>query len=220
MFLSFAISPPCRSSYHPFFYMDPSFFSKLTPFTIFFLLSPSTLTPYFLNVPTYSSSSSSPSLSPLSPTLSRHIKFFWTALEEMSAEEQSQVINFCSGRSRLPASATDFPMSFKLTAPPPRSKARPDDYLPIAQTCFFSLSIPEYTNLEVQLVLSVCVYECMYIYIYIYMCVCVCVYVCACVGVFCGYSLYSPPLPFQPFQHPIPCHHARCLFHSIVHLTQ
>ena len=75
----------------------------------------------------------------------------------MSAEEQSQVINFCSGRSRLPASATDFPMSFKLTAPPPRSKARPDDYLPIAQTCFFSLSIPEYTNLEVRLVLCVCV---------------------------------------------------------------
>jgi HECT-domain (ubiquitin-transferase) len=67
----------------------------------------------------------------------------------MSVAEQSQLINFCSGRSRLPASAADFPMSFKLTAPPPRSKARPDDYLPIAQTCFFSLSIPEYTNIEV-----------------------------------------------------------------------
>ena len=82
-------------------------------------------------------------------TSTRHIKYFWTALEEMPAEEQSQLINFCSGRSRLPAAVSDYPMSFKLTAPPPRSKARPDDYLPIAQTCFFSLSIPEYTSLEV-----------------------------------------------------------------------
>ena len=69
----------------------------------------------------------------------------------MPSEEQSQLINFCSGRSRLPAAVSDYPMSFKLTAPPPRSKARPDDYLPIAQTCFFSLSIPEYTSLEVSL---------------------------------------------------------------------
>ena len=68
----------------------------------------------------------------------------------MSKEEQSQLINFCSGRSRLPAAAADFSLSFKLTAPPPRSKACPDNYLPIAQTCFFSLSLPEYTDIEVR----------------------------------------------------------------------
>lgn len=80
----------------------------------------------------------------------RHIILFWQALEQMSQEERSKLINFCSGRSRLPASVDEFPMSFKLTAPPPRSKTNPDDYLPIAQTCFFSLSLPEYTNLEVK----------------------------------------------------------------------
>jgi hypothetical protein len=79
----------------------------------------------------------------------RHIQLFWQALDQMSQEERSKLINFCSGRSRLPASVDEFPMSFKLTAPPPRSKTNPDDYLPIAQTCFFSLSLPEYTNLEV-----------------------------------------------------------------------
>lgn len=64
----------------------------------------------------------------------------------MSSTELSQFINFCSGRARLPSSAADFPMNFKLTAPPPRSTEQPDNYLPIAQTCFFSLSLPKYSS--------------------------------------------------------------------------
>lgn len=64
----------------------------------------------------------------------------------MSSAELSQFINFCSGRARLPSSAADFPMNFKLTSPPPRSVDQPDSYLPIAQTCFFSLSLPKYSS--------------------------------------------------------------------------
>jgi hypothetical protein len=67
---------------------------------------------------------------------------FWEVLEEMDVEDRRSFVNFCSGRSRLPASAADFPMNFKLTAPQPRADERPDDYLPVAQTCFFSLSLP------------------------------------------------------------------------------
>jgi hypothetical protein len=78
-----------------------------------------------------------------------HIQYFWTALEMLSAEEKSQFINFCSGRSRLPSSASEFPMPFKLTAPPANAVKHPDDYLPVARTCFFSLSIPTYSSLEV-----------------------------------------------------------------------
>jgi HECT-domain (ubiquitin-transferase) len=136
-------------------------FSLLFP-NLYLSLSLSFLSHFSL----FSLPSSTP-LPPLSPPLlspSRHIQLFWRALEEMSVAEQSQLINFCSGRSRLPASAADFPMSFKLTAPPPRSKARPDDYLPIAQTCFFSLSIPEYTNIEVYILIIIIVndyyYDC------------------------------------------------------------
>lgn len=62
----------------------------------------------------------------------------------MDVEDRRSFVNFCSGRSRLPASAADFPMNFKLTAPQPRADERPDDYLPVAQTCFFSLSLPRY----------------------------------------------------------------------------
>ena len=126
----------------------------------------------------------------------------------MTAEEQSQVINFCSGRSRLPASATDFPMSFKLTAPPPRSKARPDDYLPIAQTCFFSLSIPEYTNLEVTLVLCVCV--CVCVCVHAHVCACACVCMCVCVVA----VVYTLP-PFLPFSFPFPFNPSNISCHAI-----
>ena len=67
----------------------------------------------------------------------------------MSPAEKSLFINFCSGRSRLPLSASDFPMNFRLVAPPPQSGQNPDNYLPVVQTCFFSLSLPKYTNFEI-----------------------------------------------------------------------
>jgi hypothetical protein len=79
----------------------------------------------------------------------RHIQMFWSVIEKMSQDELSKLINFCSGRSRLPDAAADFTMKFKLIAPPPSSQQKPDEYLPIAQTCFFSLSIPEYTTEEI-----------------------------------------------------------------------
>lgn len=82
--------------------------------------------------------------------LRSHIQYFWEAVQVLSKDERAQLINFCSGRSRLPAAASDFHMSFKLTAPPPRSEKDPDDYLPIARTCFFSLSLPKYTSAQVR----------------------------------------------------------------------
>eukprot|EP01040_Poterioochromonas_malhamensis_P001185 gene1185-1258_t len=78
-----------------------------------------------------------------------HIQYFWKALELMNSDERSQFINFCSGRSRLPTSASEFPMAFKLTAPPANASKNPDNYLPIARTCFFSLSLPQYSSLEI-----------------------------------------------------------------------
>lgn len=78
-----------------------------------------------------------------------HIQYFWEAVHQLDKDERAQLINFCSGRSRLPAAASDFHMSFKLTAPPPRSEKEPDDYLPIARTCFFSLSLPKYSSVKV-----------------------------------------------------------------------
>jgi len=78
-----------------------------------------------------------------------HVQYFWEALEELDETERQAFINFCSGKSRLPSSAADFSMHFKIAAPHPSTNKDPDHYLPIAQTCFFSLSIPEYSSKEI-----------------------------------------------------------------------
>eukprot|EP00981_Chlorochromonas_danica_P016180 scaffold15944_cov248-Ochromonas_danica.AAC.14 len=69
------------------------------------------------------------------------------ALEALTGEERAQFINFCSGRSRLPAAASDYPMPFKLMSA--TGEGDPDKYLPTARTCFFSLAVPKYSSYEV-----------------------------------------------------------------------
>ncbi|CAM9594470.1 unnamed protein product, partial [Laminaria digitata] len=77
-----------------------------------------------------------------------HVGYFWQALRKMDSEDRAAFVNFCSGRSRLPGSAAEFAMNFKLTAPH-RDYDEPDNYLPIAQTCFFSLALPKYSSMEI-----------------------------------------------------------------------
>jgi hypothetical protein len=79
----------------------------------------------------------------------KHIEYFWQAMEGLSQKERSQFVNFCSGRSRLPPSAAAFPMTFKLQGPNPSARDEPDKYLPVAATCFFSLSLPHYSSAEI-----------------------------------------------------------------------
>lgn len=59
---------------------------------------------------------------------------------------------FCvvRGRSRLPSVASEFERKFKIQLfHPPRPDSRPDDYLPVAHTCFMSLELPQFSSLEV-----------------------------------------------------------------------
>jgi len=75
--------------------------------------------------------------------------FFWRVLEEMSQDERTLFLRFVWARSRMPASAQDFPMNFKLQGAQGAARERPDDYLPSAQTCFFALTLPSYSSLEI-----------------------------------------------------------------------
>jgi HECT-domain (ubiquitin-transferase) len=43
----------------------------------------------------------------------------------------------------------DLPMSFKVQGAQGGARERPDAYLPSAQTCFFSLSLPAYSSKEI-----------------------------------------------------------------------
>jgi hypothetical protein len=78
-------------------------------------------------------------------------KNFWTVLEEMHDDERTSFLRFVWARSRMPASAQDLPMNFKLQANTiggEDAKSNPDEYLPHAQTCFFSLALPNYSSKE------------------------------------------------------------------------
>eukprot|EP01041_Mallomonas_annulata_P001744 gene1744-3367_t len=78
------------------------------------------------------------------------VRNFWEILEEMSDEERTLFLRFVWARSRMPASAQELPMNFKLQgAQGGGAVEHPDVYLPHAQTCFFSLSLPAYSSKEI-----------------------------------------------------------------------
>lgn len=82
------------------------------------------------------------------------VRNFWEVLDEMTPDETTMFLRFVWARSRMPASLSELSMNFKLqlssqgrdTSNPNSS---PDDFLPSAQTCFFSLSIPNYSSKQV-----------------------------------------------------------------------
>jgi len=81
----------------------------------------------------------------VSPT-APHILLFWEVLSELTPAERTSFLRFVWARSRLPSSASYMPTPFKLQRPSSAAQDSPDDFLPTAQTCFFSLSLPAYTS--------------------------------------------------------------------------
>lgn len=79
----------------------------------------------------------------------QHIKFFWDVLSsEFTAEDRTQFLRFVWGRERM--SGTEEGCTFQI-GPHLRSKEDedPDQWLPVAHTCFFSLDLPEYSSREI-----------------------------------------------------------------------
>jgi len=79
-----------------------------------------------------------------------HVAHFWEALATFDDRELASFVEFCTGSARLPR--PDGPRSaqcLKITAPPTGAADNPDDYLPLAQTCFFSLALPKYSSAAV-----------------------------------------------------------------------
>ena len=81
----------------------------------------------------------------ISPT-SDLVGYFWDVLHDMDDDERTQFLRFVWARSRMPASAQDFHTKFKLLG---ELRENPDEYLPHAQTCFFSLTLPHYSSRDV-----------------------------------------------------------------------
>jgi hypothetical protein len=77
------------------------------------------------------------------------VQYFWEVLQEMSDEDKTYFLRFVWARSRMPTSAKDFPMNFKLQRLQGLTETQTDQYLPHAQTCFFSLALPLYSSKDI-----------------------------------------------------------------------
>merc|ERR1712232_1093857 len=74
---------------------------------------------------------------------------FWETLREFSDDERKSFLQFVWARNRLPLRESDFEAPFKIQRDTTNNAALPDQALPSASTCFFSLALPEYSTKEV-----------------------------------------------------------------------
>lgn len=88
----------------------------------------------------------------LSPDLlesSKKVKWLWEILYEFDEEEKIKFVKFCWAQERLPSTSEEFlKLQITFTIKSYIDKNRKDVY-PRADTCFFSIELPEYTSKEV-----------------------------------------------------------------------
>ena len=81
---------------------------------------------------------------------SKVIDMFWKMLEEVSQAEKLEFIQFIWGQKRLPPTDEDFiRQKCRLLIKPDMNSKKQDDALPKADTCFFNLTLPNYSSIEV-----------------------------------------------------------------------
>jgi len=79
----------------------------------------------------------------------RTIQLFWDCVKhKMNNDERSKLLQFVWGRSRLPNKIDDFDKKMSVLLLD-HAQNNPNDYLPIAHTCFFQLDLPKYTNADI-----------------------------------------------------------------------
>merc|ERR1711918_217729 len=66
-------------------------------------------------------------------------------MESFTQAELSMFIKFAWSRDRLPLQASDFSSKFKITR---LYTSDPNNAFPQSHTCFFTIDLPEYDNLE------------------------------------------------------------------------
>jgi len=74
------------------------------------------------------------------------VEYFWETLREFTSSERKKFLQFVWARNRLPMKESDFEAPFKIQRD--SSEENKDKALPSASTCFFSLSLPQYSNKE------------------------------------------------------------------------
>ena len=82
----------------------------------------------------------------VSPT-DPHIQLFWRVLSSFSEVEKSAFLRFVWARPTLPPKGVAFPQKFKVQGcSGDDAKVKPEELLPRAHTCFFSINLPKYED--------------------------------------------------------------------------
>merc|ERR1712238_650723 len=76
------------------------------------------------------------------------VQYFWETLREMTDRERKLFLQFVWARSRLPLKESDFDAPLKIQKDT-KASVNGVDALPGASTCFFSLTLPEYSSKEI-----------------------------------------------------------------------
>ena len=77
------------------------------------------------------------------------IEYFWETLREMDSSERKKFLQFVWARNRLPVKESAFDAPFKIQKDTASAGGSADAALPSASTCFFSLTLPEYSSKEI-----------------------------------------------------------------------
>ena len=77
-----------------------------------------------------------------------HVKYFWQALEAFTPEQRRSFLQFIWGRNRLPFTEEDWGEA-RMKIHTKDCAGAPDQYFPIAHTCFFSIELPRYSSKDI-----------------------------------------------------------------------
>ena len=77
------------------------------------------------------------------------VEYFWDTLREMTNDERKQFLQFVWARNRLPSRESDFEAPFKIQKDTLNEGKKADEALPSASTCFFSLTLPNYSSQDI-----------------------------------------------------------------------
>jgi len=79
-----------------------------------------------------------------------HILIFWEVLSAFTEAEKSAFLRFIWARPTLPPAGVEFTQKMRvLSAVGDDATLKPDQYLPKAHTCFFSINLPRYSTRDI-----------------------------------------------------------------------
>lgn len=79
-----------------------------------------------------------------------HIVYLWEALRSFDEDERAAFLRFVWARTSLPIRQQEFHQKFKVQSAVGEGPSKdPDNYLPKAHTCFFSINLPKYSSVAV-----------------------------------------------------------------------